>query len=265
MQFQPFAYMASGDEFGWGTPTYDTGIQVFYDFGADGNGQTISWNPINNVVNDVEGFADAQWMPQSGNSYLALSGSGFGKGMAEYSVQTKQGQYLDLVDDSFFSTPFTAFTFEWVYKTPTAALSGDNVFMNYGNGSFSSTNANVNLQQYGSPRRWYVQISSETTDPGGIFHNYSTTTDEWIHVVITGQQSDNTRLYLNGSLADTSSGTYGGSDTFSWSRTHAAIWSTNQFSSGVILGRLGCFRMYNTKMPASSVTDNYNYFSANFN
>lgn len=267
MQFQPFAYMASGDEFGWGTPTYDTGIQVFYDFGADGNGQTISWDPAttNNVLDAGGSGTDAQWVPIGSNFYNALSGSGFGKGVAEYSNSgSKDGQYLNLIDDADFSTPFTAVTFEWVYKTPSFALSEDNAFMRYGNGNFSETNCEVNLQQYGSPRRWYVQLVGETTDSGAIFYNFSSTTDQWIHVVITGARSDNARLYINGSLAGASPSTFDSGETWSWSRTNAAIWGSNGFASGVVLGRLGCFRMYNTAMPASSVTDNYNYFSANF-
>ena len=270
MNQTPFAFMGStaAEGPGWGTPPYDTGIQVFYDFGSDDNGQTVSWDPSTNTVNDVENFADATWVPQSGNTFLALSGSGYGAGVAQYSVSTKQGQYLDLTDDANFPSSQTAVSFEWIYKTPTGGLSQDNVLARYTNGNFSTTALESNLQQYGgSPvaDRWYADITDQSGgNPGTIYWYNTFSADTFYHLVLTAEQNGKLKAYAQGVLVEESSTNYQPTSVFTWSRNNAVIFGSDSYSGGVILGGLGCFRMYNTAIPAASVTANYNYFSAKF-
>lgn len=239
---------------GYGTPTYNTGIQAYWNFG-DGT----SWAGSGTTVTDTEGNVDGTII---GSGWSYNSGAALG---AIKKSATKSGQYISADSSFFVGNSFNDTTFEYVFR-PYNTMTADNVFQRWSSGTYGAdSHVDANLQQYASPKRLqFDSFSEQGTHPTVVRYNMTAVVNQWYHIVMVMPQGSNPRLYVN-TVKTTSASAFGASDTFLWDGGNLATFGTDDYSAGVIANcEMALFRVYNTAMSDSDVSDNYNYFDSYF-
>lgn len=268
MQFQPFAYMASGDTgIGYGNPPYDQDLIAYYDFGDSAEG---SWTGSANltegdIVTDLSGNGLNSTLHEDTEAFIY--DSTVGKGVI--GTTSKGGGYFFMPSLTGTFADLEAVTFEFVGNIP-STLTADNVIMRFE--GTTNSRAESNLQQYaGSPvpnRISFDVITFQNNSIGTSPANQNTGTG-FFHLVLTAGQGTTSKVYWQGSELAAGSSTMGASDYFNFDRTGNqsdtnAWFGTSNYDGGTFVGEIGVFRMYNSVMPASSVTANYNFYSSQF-
>ena len=260
MLIKPYGFLGSGAGAaapGYGTPPWNSNVLFYYNFG-----EQTSWDSGSATVTDVEGNTDAEL---SGPDWTYDDGSGFNMGVGSAYQSTKGSPNgRGIVPDNTIGGPYNGWAAEYLFKSPVADYSQDNIFARMTKGSFTDSLFESNLQQYPSspPKRIYFEGSSEDGRGGAIFHNVDLDVETWYHIVFSMEQGQYTKLYLNGSHVGTGTTQFGASDTWEWSITNANdryILGGNGNSNWT--GYIAAIRWYSENATDANVTDNYNHFA----
>ncbi len=245
--------VAPTPEAGYGTPpSADSDCFIFYDAG-----NTASYPGSGTTVTDLKGNANAT-LTGDGWSYdgtVAL-------GVIDQAGKGTNNRYMAVANPGF--SAWTASTFEFLWRAD-QSLSADNGFARWVAGSgYNDSLWESSIQQYGGspvPNRIYGDaVSEEGTNVGDLTPSWTPTTGNWYHFVFTMEQNGNYKLYVNNSLLQTATGTFGASDTFLWDSA-GAIFGVDNYVSGNIVGQFASFRMYDVALTSTQVTANYDYYA----
>ena len=161
MLIKPFGFAGAGETgIGYGNPTYDTGVIVYYDFGDATAG---SYREGGGVITDGEtaydlsgnGYDSTLVSPSQQFEYITSQSKGvvrtFSKNGGRWEMEDLAGDQLGL----------TAFSFEYVIRAE--GMTADNVLHRF-SGTSTPSRFESNLQQYGGspvPNRISVGLNTE--------------------------------------------------------------------------------------------------------
>ena len=269
---KPFAFMGStsgGDPgVGYGNPPYDQDLIAYYDFGSQIEGSWTGSATLaeGDIVTDLSGNGLHSTLHDDTETFTYHDN--IGKGVIGTTTKGGGYFYMPVLTGSF--ADLTEFTFEFVGNIP-LALTNDNVIVRFD--GLGTSRVESNLQQYGGtpvPNRIsYDCITDQNNSDGPTPTNISTGTG-FFHLVLTAARGETPKCYWQGSQLGIGSGSaMAGADDFNFDRSGIqsdtnAWFGTSNYDGGTYLGQIGVFRLYNSSMPASSVTSNYNFYSAQF-
>ena len=265
---KPFAFMGSTADsgIGYGNPPYDQDLVAYYDFGDSVEGSWTGSATLTggDTITDLSGNGFNSSLNAGSQTWTYETGTG--KGVIATTSKAGGYFYMDAMTGSF--TSFDANTFEFVGNIP-IALTNDNLIFRFDQNNVSSGYSRMesNVQQYPStpPKRIGLDVRTAQINQVNVGTINQDTGTGFFHLVYTAGQGETSKIYYQGSLLGQSAGTMSATDTFEWlSGTTNAWFGTSNYSGGTFPAEIGVFRMYNSAMPASSVTDNYNFYSPQF-
>ncbi len=260
MLIKPFGFAGdSGGGIGYGNPTYNTGVIVYYDFGDATAG---SYREGGGVITD-------------GDTAYDLSGNGYNSTLVASSQQfeyitsqsrgvvrtfNKNGGRWEMADLAGAQLGLTALSFEYVIRAE--GMVNDNVIHRF-SGTGTPSRFESNLQQYSSspPKRISAElITEQDTNIASALSNQDID-NGYHHIVYTAKVGSPTRIYFDGSEIGSGSVNWPSGEDVDFDETNAWMGTTN-YGGGVYNGDMLVFRIYDNALTAGNVTDNYNYYDA---